>query len=241
MENSSLFGILPYVAVGLLVVGTLVRFVLAARQPSALAEEVANAKAVFGGRLFWISIFLLLAGHLAGLFFPSGILSWNNSSGGIYLLEGLCFLAGVAGVLSGAALVWRHLGHSSRSRAVEGADTVFLATVFTVLVSGVLIAVFYRWGSSWGAMILAPYVASIFRGQPAVRFATEMPPLVQLHMLATFAAIALIPFTRLATLLVAVLHGCVGLVGRPVRAAGNAATAWSRKHHPGSWFWPEED
>jgi nitrate reductase gamma subunit len=241
MENSSLFGILPYVAVGLLVVGTLVRYVLAARQPSALAEDVADAKAVFGGRLFWISIFLLSAAHLAGLLSPSGILSWNSSPGGLYLLEGLCFVAGLAGVVSCATLVWRHLGRSSRSRVVEGADTVFLATLFTVLVSGLLIAVFYRWGSSWGAMTLVPYVASVFRGQPTVGLATEMPFLVQLHMLATFAMIALIPFTRLSTFLVAAMHGCVALMGRPARAAVNAAVAWSRKHDPAAWFWPEED
>jgi nitrate reductase gamma subunit len=119
-------------------------------------------------------------------------------------------------------------------------DTVFLAIVFTILVSGVLIAVFYRWGSSWGAMTLGPYVASLVSGQPAVQLATQMPALVQLHVLATFAAIAVVPLTRLSTFLVACAR-----FDRADRQAisrgGNAVTEWSRTNNPGRWFWPEED
>jgi nitrate reductase gamma subunit len=241
MESSRLFAVFPYVSVALLVVGTLVRYVLASRQPSMIREEIADAKIVYGGRLFWTSVFLLLAGHVAGLLFPSGILSWNSSTGGLYLLEGLGFILGLAGVITGARLVWRHLGHSSRSRLIESFDTIFLAIVFVALLSGVLIAVFYRWGSSWAAMTLAPYLASILRGQPALLYVREMPFLVQLHVLAAFAAIAVLPLTRLATFLVAAMQMGVVLMGWPFRIAASAFAGWSRKHDPGAWFWPEED
>jgi nitrate reductase gamma subunit len=241
MESSPLFAILPYVAGALLVVGTLVRYAMAPRQASELKEDIADARAVFRGPLFWTSIFLLVVGHLIGLLFPSGVLSWNSTSGGLYLLEGVAFVAGLAGVVSCAALVWRHLGHSSKSRFIESFDTIFLAIVFTALVSGILIAVFYRWGSSWGVMTLQPYVASILRGQPTILYVTQLPSLVQLHVLSTFAAIAVFPLTRLATLLVAAINGGVGLLSLPARVAGNAFTEWTRKHNPGGWFWPEED
>jgi nitrate reductase gamma subunit len=241
MGNDSLFVLWPYIAVALLVAGTLLRYLLASRQPSVLAAEMADAKAVFGGRLFWISMFVLVAGHLAGVLFPRTVLSWNSSTAGLYLLEGLALAAGLAAVASSAALIWQHLGRSSRSRATEFFDTVFLAIIFTVLVSGVLIAVFYRWGSSWGVMTLGPYVASLVRGQPPVQLVTQMPALVQLHVLATFAAIAVVPLTRLSTFLIIAAHGCTVLIGRPFRAAANAVIEWSRTHNPSSWFWPEED
>ena len=241
MGNNSLFVLWPYVAVALLMVGTLLRYLLVSRQPSVLAAEIADAKEVFRGRLFWISMFALLAGHIAGALFPRAVLSWNSSTAGLYLLEGLALAAGLVAIASSAVLIWRHLGRPSRSRATEFFDSVFLAIVFTILVSGVLIAVFYRWGSSWGAMTLAPYVVSLVRRQPAVQLATQMPALVQLHVLATFAAIAVVPLTRLSTFLIAAAHGCMVLIGRPVRAVGNAAIEWSRRHDPGSWFWPEED
>jgi nitrate reductase gamma subunit len=241
MQSSRLFAILPYVVFGLLVVGILVRHAMASRQSLLHGEELADAKAVYAGRLFWISLFLLVLGHLAGLLFPTAILSWNSSPLGLYFIEGVGLIAGLAGLGSGAALIWRHLGHSSRSRVVELFDTVFLATVFTALLSGVLIAVSYRWGSSWGAMTLAPYVASIVRGQPATLYVSEMQPLVQLHVLATFAAIAILPLTRLATFLVAALQLGVVMAAWPFRIAASALAGWSRKHNPGAWFWPEED
>ncbi|MGA2890632.1 MAG: respiratory nitrate reductase subunit gamma [Terracidiphilus sp.] len=241
MGSNSLFALWPYIAVALVVGGTLLRYLLVSRQPSVLAEEMADAKVAFAGRLFWISIFALLTGHLLGLLFPRAVLSWNSNIARLYLLEGLAFAVGLAGVASSAALIWRHLGQSTRSRVTELFDTVFLAIVFTVLVSGVLIPVLYRWGSSWGVMTLGPYVASIVGGQPAVQLVKQMPTLVQLHVLATFAAIAVVPLTRLSTFLIAAMHGCIVLIGRPFRAAANAVTEWSHKHNPGSWFWPEED
>jgi nitrate reductase gamma subunit len=90
-------------------------------------------------------------------------------------------------------------------------------------------------------MTLAPYVASLVRRQPAVQLASQMPALVQLHVLATFAAIAVVPLTRLSTFLIAAAHGCMVLIGGPFRAVGNGVIEWSRRHDPGSWFWPEED
>jgi nitrate reductase gamma subunit len=134
MGNNSFFVSWPYVAIALLVLGTLLRYLLVSRRPSVLAAAIADAKAVFGGRLFWISIFVLLAGHLVGLLFPQAVLSWNSSTAGLYLLEGVAFAAGLAAVAGSAALIWRHLGRSSRPLLIEFFDTVFLATVFTVLV-----------------------------------------------------------------------------------------------------------
>ncbi|MGA9669253.1 MAG: respiratory nitrate reductase subunit gamma [Terracidiphilus sp.] len=241
MGNNSLFVLWPYIAVALLVVGTLLRYLLVSRRPSILAAEIAEAKEAFGDRLFWVSMFVLVAGHFAGALFPRAVLSWNNNIAGLYLLEGLAFTVGLTAVAGSASLIWRHLGRASRSHTTDFFDTVFLGTTFTILVSGVLVAVFYRWGSSWGAMTLAPYVTSLMSGQPVVQLATQMPALVQLHMLATFAAIAMIPLTRLSTFLVAAVHGCTVLIGQPFRAAGKSVTEWSRTRNPGRWFWPEED
>jgi nitrate reductase gamma subunit len=224
-----------------LVAGVLTRYLLASRQPLFPVAEMAVVKAVFRERLFQISIFVLVAGHLVGWLFPGAILSWNSSPVGLYLLEGLALAAGVAAVGSSALLIWRHLERSDRSHVTEFFDTLFLALFFTILVSGVLSAVLYRWGSSWGEVTLVPYVASLMRGRPAVQLATQLPPLVQLHVLATFAAIAVVPFTRLSTFLVAVLQSCAVLISQPFRAAGNAFAKWSNQHNPGRWFWPDED
>lgn len=241
MGNSSSFVLWPYVGFALLVVGTLLRYLLALRRPAVLLAELAEAKVVFGGRIWWITAFTSLTGHLAGLLFPRAILSWNTSPARLYILEGLAFTVGLAALISGAALAWRHLRRTGRSVLTEVLDTVFLALVLVVIVSGLLVAVFHRWGSSWGVITLTPYIRSLLHGQPAPALAVQMPFLVRLHILATFAALAIVPLTRLATFPVVVLHGCLLLLNRPVRAAGNAIDSWLNKHNPSAWFWPEED
>jgi nitrate reductase gamma subunit len=223
------------------VAGTLVRYLLATSRPAILAADMADAKTIFGGRLFRISVFVLIAGHVAGLLFPRAVLSWNSSTAGLFLLEGLALVAGLAAVASSAVVIWRHLERSGRSRVSEVFDALFLGLFFTVLVSGVLVAVIYRWGSSWGEITLGPYMDSLLSGQPAVQLATGLPALVQLHVLATFAAIAVVPLTRLSTFLVVVLQGWAMLIAQPFRTVSNRLVEWSNKHNPGTWIWPDED
>jgi len=239
--NSSFFVLWPYVGFVLLAVGTIFRYLLALRRPTMLPSELAEAKAVFGGRVWWITACASLAGHLVGFLLPHAILSWNTNPVRLYILEGLAFTVGFAALISGAVLAWRHLGRSSRSVLTEVFDTVFLALILVVIVSGLLVAVFQRWGSSWGVITLTPYVRSLLRGQPAPELAAQMPFLVRLHVLTTFASLAIVPLTRLATFPVVALHECLVLVNKPIRAAGNAISSWLSKHNTGAWFWPEED
>jgi nitrate reductase gamma subunit len=241
MGNNSFFVVWPYVGLAMLVAGTLLRYLLALRQPAVLAADLADAKSFFWGKLWWSTVFALLAGHLAGLLFPQAILSWNTSPVRLYLLEGLTFAAGLGALISGAALVWRHLGKPTGSLLTELFDSVFLALLLVILVSGLLVAALYRWGSSWGVITLAPYAMSLLRGQPLPDLAAQMPFLVRLHVLATFSALAIVPLTRLATFPVVALHSCLVLLGRPVRAGGNAINTWLSKRNLNAWFWPEED
>src|SRR5262249_37623755 len=171
VKDSSIFVLAPYIALSILAVGLTVRYFMARRQLSSLADRVQEAKGVFDGRLWRLSLLVLIAGHLAGLLAPRAILSWNGSPARLSLLAGLPFVAGVIAVVSGAWLIWRHFGKSSASFLVEMCDTIFLALVFVVLISGLLVAIRYRWASSWGVMTLTPYTLSLLRGRPAVELA----------------------------------------------------------------------
>jgi nitrate reductase gamma subunit len=241
MENSSMFVLWPYLAFGLFGAGVVVRYLLALRHPSALQAELADAKTSFSGRAWWISVSVLLAGHLAGLLFPMSVMTWNASAARLYVLEAVAGLAGVTAVLSGAMLILQHLRRPAKSLLTELFDTVLLGFLFAGIASGVLTAVFHRWGSSWGVTILTPYVMSLLRGRPAPELAAQMPFLVRLHILCSYAALAVVPLTRLSTFAVVALHKCVVFVSRPVRVGAAAANTWLVRHNPSAWFWPEED
>jgi nitrate reductase gamma subunit len=166
---------------------------------------------------------------------------WNANPVRLYVLEGVAGIAGFAAFLSGASLVLRFLRRPTRSLLTELFDTLLLAALFTSIVSGVLVAIIHRWGSSWGVTILTPYIMSLLRGGPAPDLVLQMPFLVRLHIVSAFVALALVPLTRIAIFAVAALQNCVVVVGYPARAAGNAVSAWLARHNPTAWFWPEED
>lgn len=234
-----LFSAWPYIAMSLLTIGTLVRYLLERRNMDAVRQEMSEAKALFGS---WkIAALFLVVAHAILLLAPQTVLRWNSNRSRLYLFEALLFVIGIAAVIGLARIVWRHLGHTNRSAIAELSDSVFLALLLVGVLSGVLLAVLYRWGSSWGAMILTPYIASLVRLTPNTAFAAQMPFLVRLHVFSAFAALAVLPLTRLAAFPVFVLHRAWGLLGRPVAGAGRAAEAWLRRLNPAAWLWPEED
>jgi nitrate reductase gamma subunit len=185
-----------------------------------------------------LSLFLL---HLAGLLFPREVLRWNGSMVRLYLLEGVAFLAGLVALANFAYAIWRHLGHSRQSTIRELSDAVFLALTFIAVLSGSLMAILYRWGSSWGVMTLRPYVMSVFGGKPATEFVTQMPFLVRLHIFSAFAALALIPATRVAALFVVAIEFCSGWIAKPIFVGVEATENWLRRRNFAVWIWPEED
>lgn len=242
MRMHFLFSVWPYMAFSLLAVGLAVRYLLEQKRMDTVRPEMAKAWNVFGGANVWrTGVALLLVVHAIVLLLPQSVLTWNGDPLRLYLFEAIAFGAGLAALAGWVKLTWQQVSHSSRSVITELSDTVFLALLFVAIVSGVLMAALYRWGSSWGALVLTPYVASILRGRPAPGLATQMPFLVRLHVFSALAMVAVLPLTRLAAFFVFVLHSILALMGRPISAAVHAAERWLRRHNPAPWLWPEED
>lgn len=242
MKADLLFSTWPYIALSLLVVGVIVRYLLERTRMAAVREEMSEAWNLFSGAGVWrASVFLLALGHAASLLFPQTILAWNGRPVRLYLLEGIAFAAGIAALTGCAALVWRHLARTNRSVITELSDTVFIALVLLGILSGLLMAVLHRWGSSWGALVLTPYIASLLKLRPTAGLATQTPFLVRLHVFSVFAMLAVLPLTRLAAFFVFALHSTLTYLGRPISVAGHAAERWLRRHNPAPWLWPEED
>ncbi len=246
MKTNFLFRVWPYVAVVLFFVGLALRYAWMRKRVGAARLELAEAKDLFGGgRLWQISLLLLLSGHLAGLLFPREILLWNVAPVRLYVLEGFAFAVGLAAFAGWATLMWRHLGQARASVASQLADAIFLTLLFMAFLSGLLTAVFYRWGSSWGVLTLTPYVSSLFRGNPATALASEMPFLVQLHVFSALTALAILPLTRVTPLLTVPLHYGLNVLLRPVsvlsQSLQKALELAAHKYNPGHRIWPEEE
>ena len=242
MNRNLLFFAWPYVATSLFLTGIVVRYLLERKNAMAVKEEMSEAWAVFRGSRVWrVSVIALLLGHTGALLFPQTLLAWNRIPERLYLLEAFALTAALLTAAGGAMLLWRYLGRSSRSAITELSDTIFISLLLLAILSGLLMAMLYRWASSWGALILAPYIASLLRGKPAAELAVQMPFVVRLHVFSTFAAIAVLPLTRLAAFFVFAINAGVAVLARLISAAGHPAEEWLRRHNPASWLWPEED
>jgi nitrate reductase gamma subunit len=70
-------------------------------------------------------------------------------------------------------------------------DWVLLIALLVQVVAGVWTAIFYRWGSSWYAGFAVPYLWSLLLLRPQVDLVSNMPWMVQTHIIGGFVLIAL--------------------------------------------------
>jgi nitrate reductase gamma subunit len=85
----------------------------------------------------------------------------------------------------------------------SGADWIVYIMLLVQVLTGVIMAVGYGWGSSWFATLATPYIWSLFALRPDISTIAPLPWVIKLHMVMAFALFAFAPFTRLVHILVA--------------------------------------
>ena len=250
LPNELLFLVFPYAALLVFLVGLGVRHAMARRQPETLRAAASDAWRIFRGNLAWrLGLGLTALLHLAGLLVPGAVLAWNGVPLRLYLLEGSGFVLGAIALVGLVQIMWRHVGRSisddgksdGGSRVPEIADYALLSLGCVAVVSGLVSAVLYRWGSSWAVATVVPYMRSLLTGAPASELVEQMPFLVRIHVFTWFAMLALLPFTSLAMILVSAGDRALLVVARPIAAMGGAGRRTLARLSPARWIWPEED
>jgi nitrate reductase gamma subunit len=197
-----LLGVFPYVAIILAIVGTIWRLFSSRFSYSSLSSQFLESRQLFWGSVPWhYGILVILAGHLIGFLIPRSVLAWNGVPWRLYVLEASALAFGFLTLWGLVVLIIRR-AISARIRAVTSAmDVVLLLVLLVQVVAGLWTAIFYRWGSSWYAGFAVPYLWSILKLSPEISLVSNLPFMVQLHMVGAFVTLALLPFTRLVHLL----------------------------------------
>jgi nitrate reductase gamma subunit len=197
-SNMLLFLVFPYITIILFIIATVYRLVYQPFSVSSLSSQLLERKKLYWGSIpFHYGILLVLLGHLLALLFPQGILLWNSVPLRLYLLELTGLVLGIWALLGLIVLVWRRVSEA-RIRAVSSwMDFIVLAALLVSVVTGVLTASMYRFGSSWFTGIFAPYLASIFTLQPRPEMLAPLPWMIKLHAINFFVLLAIFPFSRL--------------------------------------------
>jgi nitrate reductase gamma subunit len=189
---------LPYVAVVVCVVASILRFRSARYSYSAMSSQFLEHRGLRWGSAPWhIGIILILLGHAVVILFPGVTASILSVRPILLAVEGAGIAFSVLCVVGLLVLILRRLT-SARVQAVTSTmDLVVLAALVVQIVLGLAVAVHYRWGAVWGAGALAPYLWSLVRFQPDPTYIADMPALVKAHVVGAWVFILLIPFSRL--------------------------------------------
>lgn len=198
-----LFQVFPYVALAVAVAESVRRFAKGRFTYSSLSSQFLEGEQLFIGSVPWhYGIILVLAGHLLAFLFPRSLLAFNSVPVRLYLLEAVALTLGLLTLVGLINLAVRR-ARSARIRAVTSwMDVVILAVLLIQVGLGVYVAVVLRWGSSWFAVALAPYLWSLCVLRPDVALLSVLPLAVKLHVVGAFVLLALVPFSRLVHMLV---------------------------------------
>lgn len=204
MLNTLMFAAFPYVAFAIFLIGSIYRYMNRGFQVTSLSSEFLERKKLFwGSQPFHWGLLVLFFGHLLAFLFPRTLLAWNGQPVRLLILEYSSFAFGLAALLGLLLLIKRRLGNRRILVVSNKMDMLVYAVLITQIVSGLGVAFFVRWGSSWFASSVTPYLRSLFALNPDITAVSAMPWLIQIHIISAFFIIAIIPFTRFVHFLVA--------------------------------------
>jgi len=198
-----LFVGLPYTAISVCVLVSLQRYGWRAFTYSSLSSQFLENRTHFGALVpFHYGVLTVLLGHLIGFSLPRTVLAWNGRPLRLYLLEITALVFGVLTLVTMLALINRRLVNTKVRKVTSIMDWIMFAVLLFQVGSGVHVAVFHPWGSTWYAAVAVPYLRSVFTLAPDAGIVTQLPLAAQLHIINAFLLIGLFPFTRLVHILV---------------------------------------
>ena len=198
-----LFIALPYVCFFTFLLMTIHRYRAQSFSYSSLSSQFLENKNHFWAVVpFHYGVLAVTAGHLIAFLIPRSILAWNSHPLRLYVLEISALACGLLTLIGLVGLVVRRTTTSKIRGVTTITDWILFGMLLVQTVSGVGIALFHPWGSSWFATNLSPYLWSIFELNPDISYVIAMPHMVKMHIVLAFLTIGFFPFTRLVHLLV---------------------------------------
>ena len=231
MTDHALFVVAPYLAAVIFVLVGAVRYALWHLQPDRADSGIPRGD---GSRLVVAAtrsaIAVIAVGHLLAFAVPRGVLLWNQQLVRLLLLEAVGIVAGSVALAGLVAAHVRRARVSDPRAAWPPIDIVAGTLVLMATLSGLSIAVRYRWASSWSEVTVAPYLQSLVRLAPSTTLVEQLPSLVKLHVFGAFVLLAVAPMSGIVRAVTVPVDRLVQRAAAPaanvVRPAWGAIAGW---------------
>ncbi len=201
MDNF-LFIAFPYIALILAFGVGIYRHVRRPYTYSSLSSEILEKRKLFWGSVpFHYGLTLILLAHLLAAFLP-GAAGWLlGDANRRLILEVTGIALGFYTFFGLVVLIIRRLAPKSPVKAVTTyMDGLILFVLLVQIGSGVVIAIFDRWGGLWYLHTAVPWFWSMAALHPDISTVVALPAFVKLHFVVGFLVILLFPFSRLVHL-----------------------------------------
>ncbi|APE30715.1 respiratory nitrate reductase subunit gamma [Halomonas aestuarii] len=199
--NTLLFGLYPYLAGTVFLVGSLLRFDHGQYTWKTGSSQMLTSRNMrMASNLFHVGILVIFFGHLVGLLTPHWVYAPFMSAGTKQVIAIL--VGGIAGVMclvGGAMLAHRRLTNPRVRASSSPMDTVIIVLLVVQVTLGLLTIIPALGHLDGGVMIqLAHWAQSIvfFQGG-AAGYLDEVGLIYKLHILVGLTIVLVFPFTRL--------------------------------------------
>jgi nitrate reductase gamma subunit len=199
--NTALFGIYPYIALSVFLLGSLVRFdtdQYGWRTKS--SQLLRRRQLVWGSILFHVGILGILLGHAGGLLTPVAVFDFLGISHGFKQMMAIV-VGGFFGTMCFIGIVMllhRRLFDSRIRKTSSASDIGVLLLLFAQLLLGMM-TIPLSLGHLDGEMMVRfmAYVQGIVVLNPQPALIADVPWVFKLHMFLGFTIFLVFPFTRL--------------------------------------------
>jgi len=204
--NQFLFGTYPYIALTVLLIGSIARY---ERDPftwkSSSSQLLRRKQLIIGSVLFHVGVLIIFGGHLVGLLTPVWVfdaLGISHSAKQILAMTA-GGIAGVMALVGGGMLLMRRLGDPRIARNSSFADTGILILLLLQLVLGIstiFVSMQHLDGEEMLKLMAWAQGIFYFDGN-AASYIQDVSIIFKLHIFLGLTIFLLFPFTRLVHML----------------------------------------
>ena len=197
------WGALPYIAITVMVVGTIYRYWTGERGwTSKSSEFLAKDSLKVAGPMFHLGLLLAFGGHVIGILIPKAITDGIGISEELYHIialgggipAGVLFLGGFF------LLMRRRFDNPRMSVNTSKMDGVLYFVLFLTLITGFLgtilnaVGLFDHWNYRTD---IAIWARSVLAMSPEVELMSEVPIIFKVHLIMAMMTMIVFPFSRL--------------------------------------------